>query len=88
MMEHSNNLPWPWLTGWSGKPQLDCHLQHLLVHAGESVMTPEIIEHVAGVLESSGGGDAWWIKPVEELLPEGMRDQAGSLRKGEDTMDV
>lgn len=51
-------------------------------------MTPEIIEHVAGVLESSGGGDAWWTKPLEELLPESLRDQADSLRKGEDTMDV
>ena len=51
-------------------------------------MTPEIIEHVAGVLESSGGGDAWWTKSVEELLPESLRDQAGSLRRGEDTMDV
>ena len=56
--------------------------------AGEALMTPEIIEHVAGVLESSGGGDAWWTKPLEELLPESLRHQAGSLRKGEDTMDV
>ncbi|KAK9822294.1 hypothetical protein WJX74_003674 [Apatococcus lobatus] len=55
---------------------------------GEALMTPEIIEHVAGVLESGGGGDAWWTKPLEELLPESLRDQADSLRKGEDTMDV
>ena len=41
--------------------------------AGVALMTPEIIEHVAGVLESSGGGDAWWTKPLEELLPESLR---------------
>ncbi len=51
-------------------------------------MTPEIIEHVAAVVQSNGGGDAWWTMSVAELLPESMQDQAESLRKGEDTMDV
>ena len=50
-------------------------------------MTEETIEHVTGVIGAKGS-DAWYQMPVEELLPESMRDQADKLDKGQDTMDV
>lgn len=34
------------------------------------------------------GSDAWWSLTVEQLLPASLRQLAGQLRKGEDTMDV
>lgn len=34
------------------------------------------------------GGDCWWERSVEELLPESMRHVAGEYVRGDDTMDV
>jgi hypothetical protein len=48
-------------------------------------MTEETIAHVQGVVAEKGT-DAWWQLPLEALLPEGLRDQAHRLQKGEDTM--
>lgn len=50
-------------------------------------MNVETIEYVASIFEQKGG-DAWWLLPVEELLPESLRGEAPKLRKGTDTMDV
>ena len=50
-------------------------------------MTEETIEHITGVIAAKGS-DAWYQMPVEELLPERMKDQADKLDKGQDTMDV
>lgn len=50
-------------------------------------MTEATIEHITGVIAAKGS-DAWYQMPVEELLPESLRDQAGNLEKGQDTMDV
>lgn len=57
----------------------------LLHAAGEALMTEETIAHVQGVVAEKGT-DAWWQLPLEALLPEGLRDQAHRLQKGEDTM--
>ena len=54
---------------------------------GEPLMTEESIHHVTDIVERLGA-DAWWELSIEELLPEGLKDQAPRLRKGEDTMDV
>ncbi len=69
---------------------LTAHIQyvlHIRVHTGEALMTEETIEHITGVIAAKGS-DAWYQMPVEELLPESMRDQADKLDKGQDTMDV
>ncbi len=55
--------------------------------AGDALMTQEVIEHVAKLVEEKGS-DVWWQADVEALLPENLRDRAGSIRKGLDTMDV
>lgn len=55
--------------------------------SGEALMTEETIEHITGVIAAKGS-DAWYQMPVEELLPERMKDQADKLDKGQDTMDV
>ena len=54
---------------------------------GKALMTEETMEHIIGII-SAKGSDAWYQLPVEELLPESLRDQADQLDKGQDTMDV
>lgn len=54
---------------------------------GEALMSQEIIEHIAQVVEQKGS-DVWWQADVEALLPESLKSRAGQLRKGLDTMDV
>lgn len=34
------------------------------------------------------GSGCWWTSPLEDLFPPGLRSQASSYRRGEDTMDV
>lgn len=55
--------------------------------SGDPLMTEKSIAHVTEIVERLGA-DAWWELSIEELLPEGLKDQAPRLRKGEDTMDV
>ena len=55
--------------------------------SGDPLMTEETIEYITKIVEERGS-DAWWELPLEELLPERLRDQAPRLRRGEDTMDV
>lgn len=52
---------------------------------GESLMNPEIVEHVRNIV-AERGSDAWWELEADELLPEAYRGR--NLRKGRDTMDV
>ena len=63
------------------------HLFTLLCIAGEALMTEETIEHITGVIAAKGS-DAWYQMPVQELLPDSLKDQADKLDKGQDTMDV
>ena len=53
--------------------------------AGEPLMTPETIAHVAAVVREKGT-DAWWLSETADLLPEGLRDRAEEYRRGDDTM--
>ncbi|DBA71778.1 TPA: hypothetical protein ACH3X2_011042 [Trebouxia sp. C0005] len=55
--------------------------------SGEALMTEETIEHITGVIAAKGS-DAWYQMPVQELLPDSLKDQADKLDKGQDTMDV
>jgi isoleucyl-tRNA synthetase len=59
-------------------------------HCGELMISREIIDHVAGLVEA-GGADVWFSEPVEHLLPEGTTCRAcGSkqFRKETDILDV
>ena len=64
---------------------LDCFT--VLCIAGEALMTEETIEHITEVIAAKGS-DAWYQMPVQELLPDSLKDQADKLDKGQDTMDV
>ena len=48
---------------------------------------PDFYVHDAGVVRTKGS-DAWFQLPIEDLLPESYRSQAGDYNKGLDTMDV
>lgn len=52
---------------------------------GESLMNPEIVDHVKRIV-AEHGSDSWWELEADELLPEAYRGR--NLRKGRDTMDV
>ncbi len=54
---------------------------------GEPLLTEETIQHVRDIFLREGS-DAWWKRPVEELLPEKYRNHGKTYRKGLDTMDV
>ncbi|MBU6281535.1 class I tRNA ligase family protein, partial [bacterium] len=43
---------------------------------GEAHLTPEIADHVAAIVEREGS-DAWFSRPVAELLPPGLRCGCG-----------
>lgn len=48
-------------------------------------MTPDVLEHVIGVLDTKGV-DYWWTGPVEEFVPPSHKGQ--KITKGFDTLDV
>lgn len=52
---------------------------------GKSIMTADVVKHVASVVRKRGT-DAWWELDADELLPPEYRGRG--LRKGTDTMDV
>ncbi|MEN9245702.1 MAG: class I tRNA ligase family protein, partial [Thermostichales cyanobacterium SRBZ-1_bins_19] len=54
---------------------------------GEPLLTAETLEHIKMIVAKEGS-DAWWQRPVEELLPESYRGNGRRYRKGTDTMDV
>lgn len=53
--------------------------------AGQPLMTPDVLEHVIGVLDAKGV-DYWWTGPVEEFVPPSHKGQ--QITKGFDTLDV
>ncbi|EUC61073.1 isoleucine-tRNA ligase [Rhizoctonia solani AG-3 Rhs1AP] len=53
----------------------------------ETLLTPESLEHIIGVL-SEKGVNHWWDGPVEEFIPPSERANGRSWRKGTDTIDV
>ena len=57
---------------------------------GESVITPETIDKVAGIFGREGS-NAWWIREASELLPDGFacpKCGAHTFTKEKDIMDV
>ncbi len=54
---------------------------------GDPLLTEETIQHVREIFLAEGS-DAWWKRPVEELLPAAYRNDGKTYRKGMDTMDV
>lgn len=57
---------------------------------GEIIVNDETIEHVAGIVEKEGSS-AWFARPVEELVPPGLKCPACSgttFTKETDIMDV
>ncbi|KGG52707.1 isoleucine-tRNA ligase [Mitosporidium daphniae] len=54
----------------------------------EPLISPEIIEHVAKLVESNPrGSDCWWEEPISTLLPPSMKSLCSVLEKGYDTLD-
>ncbi len=47
-------------------PAVDC------VKCGEAILTPALIDKAAGVFDLHGA-DAWYERPAEEFVPEGLR---------------
>ncbi len=56
---------------------------------GEALITPELTEKTAGVFEQHGA-DAWYERPVEEFIPEGLacRCGASTFERERDILDV
>ena len=55
--------------------------------AGEALMTQEVIERIASLVEQKGS-DIWWQADTAALLPDSLQSRAETLKKGLDTMDV
>ncbi|HVL67279.1 MAG TPA: isoleucine--tRNA ligase [Vicinamibacterales bacterium] len=65
-------------------PAVDC------VSCAEAVLTPELVERAAGVFDEYGA-DAWYERPVEEFLPEGLACPAcggTAFERERDILDV
>ena len=46
-------------------PAVDC------TKCGEALLTPELVERAAGVFDTYGA-DAWYERPIEEFIPDGL----------------
>jgi isoleucyl-tRNA synthetase len=57
------------------------------VETGEAHMTPETLDHIIPILKERGT-DHWWSEEVDEFVPESLKANGKSFRKGYDTMDV
>ena len=58
------------------------------VETREPLISPELIEHVAELIESNPrGSDYWWEESVSTLLPSSLKNLAPILEKGHDTLD-
>ena len=65
-------------------PAVDC------TSCGEALLTAALIERAAGVFEQYGA-DAWYERPIEEFLPEGLACPAcgaASFVRERDILDV
>jgi isoleucyl-tRNA synthetase len=60
------------------------------VGCGEPLLRREVFQRIAAVVRAEGS-DAWWIRPAEDFLPEGVacpRCGGRAVRKDPDTLDV
>ena len=55
--------------------------------SGEPLLTPESVEHVAALVEKEGS-DAFFDRPVSDLLPPALAPQADRYERRAETMDV
>jgi isoleucyl-tRNA synthetase len=65
-------------------PAVDC------TKCGEATLTRELVERAAGVFDQYGA-DAWYERPIEEFVPEGMTCAAcgnGTFEREGDILDV
>jgi isoleucyl-tRNA synthetase len=65
-------------------PAVDC------VKCGEALLTPALVERAAGVFDVHGA-DAWYERPIEEFIPEGMTCPGcggSSFERERDILDV
>ncbi|HEX6976114.1 MAG TPA: isoleucine--tRNA ligase, partial [Vicinamibacterales bacterium] len=65
-------------------PAVDC------TSCGEAVLTPALVEQAAGVFDTYGA-DAWYERPIEEFLPEGLACPScggTSFERERDILDV
>jgi isoleucyl-tRNA synthetase len=65
-------------------PAVDC------VKCGEALLTPALVERAAGVFDVHGA-DAWYERPIEEFIPEGMTCPScggTSFERERDILDV
>jgi isoleucyl-tRNA synthetase len=53
------------------------------------IVTDETISKISGIFRKEGS-DAWWIKPVEDFIPDGLKCECGcdKFEKEYDIMDV
>ncbi|MBI5816007.1 MAG: isoleucine--tRNA ligase [Nitrospinae bacterium] len=57
---------------------------------GEALLTPEVADHVAGLMEKEGV-DIWFERPAADLLPKGSKCGKcghGAFTQGKDILDV
>lgn len=54
---------------------------------GDVLLTPESVDHFAGLVAEHGSG-CWWSLPIEELLPPSESKRAAEWVRGVDTLDV
>jgi isoleucyl-tRNA synthetase len=65
-------------------PAVDC------AKCGEALLTPALVERAAAVFDVHGA-DAWYERPIEEFLPEGLTCPAcghGTFERERDILDV
>jgi isoleucyl-tRNA synthetase len=65
-------------------PAVDC------TQCGEALLTPALVEKAAGLFDTYGA-DAWYERPIEELLPDGLvcaSCGAASFERERDILDV
>ncbi|EDW41671.1 GM25585 [Drosophila sechellia] len=60
--------------------------------SGKVVLNSALIEHFCNLLRKEGSIDFWWVKSVEELVPEHLlrelHHEAKDLDKGTDILDI
>ena len=65
-------------------PAVDC------VKCGEAILTRELVERAASVFDEYGA-DAWYERPIEEFVPEGLKCQScgsSEFERERDILDV
>ena len=65
-------------------PAVDC------MTCGEALLTPALVQQAVSVFETHGA-DAWYERPIEEFLPEGLRCPAcggATFERERDILDV